>query len=90
MWCTVLLLQFWILADILADYFLPTNACFMKNTLADIVNYEKTNIWQKKKEKNENCDMRKLRKNSQSIIYLCKGIFLYTFLYPETLKDIIQ
>ena len=28
------------------------------NTLTDIVNYEKINIWQKKKEKNENCDMR--------------------------------
>ena len=37
------------LADVLADYFLPTNACFiqMKNTLTHIVNYEKT-IFDKK------------------------------------------
>ena len=45
--CTVLLLQLqnnWILADILADYFLPTDSCFMqmKNTLTHLANYEKT------------------------------------------------
>ena len=40
----------WILVDILADYFLPTNACFIqiKNTLIHIVEYEKT-IFDKKK-----------------------------------------
>ena len=45
--CTVLLLQLqnnWILADILADYFLPTDSSFMqmKNTLTHLANYEKT------------------------------------------------
>ena len=47
----------------------------MKNTLTHIVNYEKT-IFDKKSNLN-------LQPENLAGYYLCKGIFLYVFLYPE-------
>ena len=47
----------------------------MKNTLTHIVNYEKT-IFDKKSNLN-------LQPENLTGYYLCKGIFLYVFLYPE-------